>query len=46
MTMLSMALPIHMLMSAANNDVDLGYNEAAAKQSWENMLEFMKANLA
>ena len=31
---------------AANNDVDLGYNEAAAKQSWENMLEFMKANLA
>jgi len=30
---------------AAKNDVDLGYNEAAAKQSWENMLEFMKANL-
>ena len=31
---------------AAKNDVDLGYNETAAKQSWENMLEFMKANLA
>ena len=31
---------------AAKNEVDLGYNEAAAKQSWENMLEFMKANLA
>ena len=30
---------------AAKNDVDLGYNEAAAKQSWGNMLEFMKANL-
>ena len=30
---------------AAKNDVDLGYNEAAAKQSWENMLEFMKTNL-
>ena len=30
---------------AAKNDVDLGYNEAAANQSWENMLEFMKANL-
>ena len=31
---------------AANNDVDLGYNEAAAKQSWENMMDFMKENLA
>ena len=31
---------------AAKNDVDLGYNEAAAKQSWDNMLEFMKSNLA
>ncbi|MGO2340726.1 MAG: dienelactone hydrolase family protein [Psychrobacter sp.] len=31
---------------AAKNEVDLGYNEIAAKQSWENMLEFMKANLA
>lgn len=30
---------------AAKNDVDLGYNETAAKQSWDNMLEFMKANL-
>lgn len=30
---------------AAKNDVDLGYNESAAKQSWENMLEFMKTNL-
>ncbi|WP_352339080.1 dienelactone hydrolase family protein [Psychrobacter sp. 16-MNA-CIBAN-0192] len=30
---------------AAKNGVDLGYNEAAAKQSWDNMLEFMKANL-
>ena len=30
---------------AAKNDVDLGYNEIAAKQSWENMLEFMQANL-
>ncbi|MGM8886999.1 dienelactone hydrolase family protein [Psychrobacter sp. 1U2] len=30
---------------AAKNDIDLGYNESAAKQSWENMLEFMKANL-
>ena len=31
---------------AAENGVDLGYNETAAKQSWDNMLEFMKANLA
>ena len=31
---------------AEKNEVDLGYNEAAAKQSWENMLEFMKTNLA
>lgn len=30
---------------AAKNDVDLGYNETAAKQSWDNMLDFMKANL-
>ena len=30
---------------AAKNDVDLGYNETAAKQSWDNMLEFMKTNL-
>lgn len=30
---------------AAKNSVDLGYNETAAKQSWDNMLEFMKANL-
>ncbi|KAA0934633.1 dienelactone hydrolase family protein [Psychrobacter sp. ANT_H59] len=31
---------------AAKNDVDLGYNETAAKQSWDNMLKFMKDNLA
>ncbi|GAA0322471.1 dienelactone hydrolase family protein [Psychrobacter aestuarii] len=31
---------------AAKNDVDLGYNENAAKQSWENMMDFMKENLA
>ncbi len=30
---------------AAKNDINLGYNETAAKQSWENMMEFMKANL-
>lgn len=30
---------------AAENNADLGYNETAAKQSWDNMLEFMKANL-
>ena len=30
---------------AAKNGVDLGYNQVAAKQSWENMLEFMKENL-
>ena len=30
---------------AADNNADLGYNETAAKQSWDNMLEFMKANL-
>ncbi|WP_201533721.1 dienelactone hydrolase family protein [Psychrobacter ciconiae] len=30
---------------AAENEVDLGYNEAAANQSWENMIDFMKANL-
>lgn len=31
---------------AAKNDIDLGYNETAAKQSWDNMLEFMKTNLS
>ena len=30
---------------AADNDADLGYNEAAAKQSWVKMMDFMKANL-
>ena len=30
---------------ARDNNADLGYNETAAKQSWDNMLEFMKANL-
>lgn len=30
---------------AAKNDIDLGYNETAAKQSWDNMLEFMNDNL-
>lgn len=30
---------------AAENNADLGYNENAAKQSWDNMLAFMKANL-
>ncbi len=30
---------------AANNDVDLGYNEKAAKQSWDKMMDFMTANL-
>ena len=30
---------------AAKNSVDLGYNETAAKQSWDNMLKFMKDNL-
>lgn len=30
---------------AAKNDIDLGYNENAAKQSWDNMMDFMKANL-
>ena len=30
---------------AANNDVDLGYNEKAAKESWDKMMDFMKANL-
>ena len=29
----------------AKNNVDLGYNETAAKQSWDNLLEFMTANL-
>ncbi len=31
---------------AADNNADLGYNETATKQSWDNMLEFMKANLS
>lgn len=31
---------------AAKNNVDLGYNETAAKQSWDNMLEFIKTNLS
>jgi len=30
---------------AAKNGVDLGYNEAAAKQSWDKMMDFMKTNL-
>ncbi len=30
---------------AAKNEVDLGYNEKAAKQSWDKMMDFMKANL-
>ena len=30
---------------AAENNADLGYNETATKQSWDNMLEFMKVNL-
>ena len=30
---------------ARDNNADLGFNETAAKQSWDNMLEFMKANL-
>ena len=30
---------------ARDNSADLGYNETAAKQSWDNMLEFMKTNL-
>jgi len=30
---------------AANNDVDLGYDEKAAKESWDKMTDFMKANL-
>ncbi|MBP2279863.1 dienelactone hydrolase [Psychrobacter sp. PL15] len=30
----------------AKNNVDLGYNETAAMQSWDNMLEFMKNNLS
>lgn len=30
---------------AAENDVDLGYNETAAKQSWDKMIEFMKNTL-
>ena len=30
---------------AAKNEVDLGYNEKAAKESWDKMMDFMKANL-
>ncbi len=30
---------------AAENDIDLGYNEQAAKESWDKMMDFMKANL-
>ena len=30
---------------ASDNDADLGYNEAATKQSWDKMMDFMKANL-
>lgn len=30
---------------AAKNDIDLGYNEKAANQSWDKMMELMKANL-
>ena len=30
---------------ARDNNADLEFNETAAKQSWDNMLEFMKANL-
>lgn len=30
---------------AAENDVDLGYNEAAAKQSWDKMIDFMTKHL-
>ncbi len=30
---------------AAKNNVDLGYNDTAAKQSWDNMLTFMQDNL-
>ncbi|WP_227430874.1 dienelactone hydrolase family protein [Psychrobacter sp. I-STPA6b] len=31
---------------AKENGVDLGYNETAAKQSWDKMIEFMRTNLA
>lgn len=31
---------------AAKNDVDLGYDETAAKESWDKMMDFMKANLS
>lgn len=30
---------------AAKNDIDLGYDEKAANDSWDKMLDFMKANL-
>jgi len=30
---------------AAKNDIDLGYNETAANESWSKMMDFMKANL-
>ncbi|MGP4953151.1 dienelactone hydrolase family protein [Psychrobacter sp. DM8] len=31
---------------AAKNDIDLGYNEKAANESWDKMMDFMKANLS
>ena len=31
---------------ASDNNADLGYNEAAAKQSWDKMMDFMQANLS
>ena len=31
---------------ASENDVDLGYHETAAKQSWEKMIDFIQNNLS
>ncbi|MGP4714034.1 MULTISPECIES: dienelactone hydrolase family protein [unclassified Psychrobacter] len=31
---------------AAKNDIDLGYNEKAANESWDKMMDFMQANLS
>lgn len=31
---------------AADNGIDLGYNEVAAKQSWDKMIQFMKEKLS
>ncbi len=31
---------------AAKNEIDLGYNEAAATQSWDKMMDFMNAHLS